>query len=243
MIIDNHVHVGWYTDGYHSPSEIWKQVKLSPVDEICVSSTSTCAELYKVVVREMHELTRLGGAKVHPLLWLTPRMFRTYGLRFMLHSKIKWQGVKIHPESHPEWSHNKSLARRAVAVAQQLNVPMLIHSGNFPVSEANNFRYLFEEFPAQTFVVAHGRPFAQILQIMTECPNVWVDTAFMPIEDVCTLVSEGLSDRILFGSDIPINHCYFPEMSTHDYLRQQLSNLKRCLPSHFNEITQRSVYV
>ena len=24
MIIDNHVHVGWYRDGYHSPKEIWE---------------------------------------------------------------------------------------------------------------------------------------------------------------------------------------------------------------------------
>lgn len=23
-MIDNHVHVGWYTDGYHSPKEIWQ---------------------------------------------------------------------------------------------------------------------------------------------------------------------------------------------------------------------------
>ena len=52
-MIDNHVHVGWYTDGYHSPKEVWQAELDAGIDEIAVSSTSTCAELYKLVVREM----------------------------------------------------------------------------------------------------------------------------------------------------------------------------------------------
>ncbi len=60
MIIDNHVHVGWYRDGYHSPKEIWEAETAAGVDEICVSSTSTCAELYDIVIEEMIELKRLG---------------------------------------------------------------------------------------------------------------------------------------------------------------------------------------
>lgn len=55
MIIDNHVHVGWYRDGYHSPKEIWEAETAAGVDEICVSSTSTCAELYDIVIEEMIE--------------------------------------------------------------------------------------------------------------------------------------------------------------------------------------------
>ena len=49
MIIDNHVHVGWFTDGYHSPKEIWVSEMAAGVDGMAVASTSTCAELYKDV--------------------------------------------------------------------------------------------------------------------------------------------------------------------------------------------------
>ena len=66
-MIDNHVHVGWYTDCYHSPMEVWQAEREAGVNEIVVSSTSTCAELYKLVVREMRELICLGGSRVHPL--------------------------------------------------------------------------------------------------------------------------------------------------------------------------------
>ena len=62
-MIDNHVHMGWYTDGYHSPLEVWQSEQEAGIDEIVVSSTSTCAELYKLVVREMREQDTLAGSK------------------------------------------------------------------------------------------------------------------------------------------------------------------------------------
>ena len=55
------MHVGWYTNGYHTPLEVWKAEKDAGIDDIVVSSTSTCAELYKLVVQEIKELIRLGG--------------------------------------------------------------------------------------------------------------------------------------------------------------------------------------
>ena len=76
MIIDNHVHVGWFTDGYHSPKEVWNSAIAAGINGMVVSSTSTCAELYKDVRRELRELKRLGGDRVHPVLWLTPRMLK-----------------------------------------------------------------------------------------------------------------------------------------------------------------------
>ena len=39
MIIDNHVHVGWFTDGYHSPKEIWGSEMAAGVDGMAVAST------------------------------------------------------------------------------------------------------------------------------------------------------------------------------------------------------------
>ncbi len=102
-MIDNHVHVGWFLDGYHTPREIWEAEDRAGIDEIVVSSTSTCAELYKLVVREMRELIRLGGSRIHPILWLTPRMFtrKHYAIPFLL-KKISWQGIKLHFEAHPQ---------------------------------------------------------------------------------------------------------------------------------------------
>lgn len=243
MTTDSHVHVGWYSDGYHSPAEVLQAEREAGVNEMCVSSTSTCAGLYKLVVKEMQGLVRLGGASVHPILWLTPEMFRSYKLRFMLHSKVRWQGVKIHSESHPEWAHNAALARKAAMLANVLGVPMLIHTGQFEWSQANVFRYLIEENPNQIFVLAHGRPVEQTMEILKSFPNVYVDTAFMAKEQLSVFLEAGMQSRLLFGTDAPINLFYGSNRPTSTFIKEHLGELKSLVPAEdFEAIVSRCPY-
>ena len=242
-MIDNHVHVGWYTDGYHSPKDVWQAVQEAGIDEIAVSSTSTCAELYKLAVSEMRELIRLGGPRIHPLLWLTPRMMKTWGIRYMLHSKIKWQGVKLHWTAHREWYYNKKILHNALEVARWLQVPVLLHTGEFKECRAGVFMDICSQFNDLTFVLAHGRPLQETLEVLTRCTNVYVDTAFMPINDVATIVQNGYANRLLFGTDAPINTIFFPNTSTTDYISQCLLSLEKVVPKEsFHTIMSNSIY-
>lgn len=240
---DNHVHMGWYTDGYHSPLEVWQSEQEAGVDEIVVSSTTTCAELYKVVVREMKELIRLGGNSIHPVLWLTPRMMKTWGIRYMLHSKIKWQGVKMHWMAHREWYYNKKLMNDALDVARKLSVPVLLHTGNYKECHAGVFMTLCQNNPDLIFVLAHGRPIDETLEVLSQCANTYVDTAFMPVEDFKIMVEAGFSKRILFGTDAPINLLFYKYMTTADYIKSSIETIKKeFLPSVQNQVFSNKVY-
>lgn len=242
-MIDNHVHVGWYTDGYHSPKEVWQAELDAGIDEISVSSTSTCAELYKLVVKEMHELIRLGGSSVHPILWLTPKMMKTWGLSYMLHSKIRWQGVKMHWGAHREWYYNRKLLLNGLEVARWLQVPVLFHTGEFEECKAGVFKDICNQYDDLTFVLAHGRPLDEAKNVLKECYNVYVDTAFMPADQVKELAAEGYSNRILFGTDAPINLIFFRDMSTVEYLKKYLSQMQEKLPdSEYNRIITNRIY-
>lgn len=243
MIIDNHVHVGWFTDGYHSPKEIWDSAMAAGVDGMAVASTSTCAELYKDVCRELRELIRLGGEKVHPILWLTPRMLKlNYPLPYMLHSNIKWQGIKLHFESHPEWSRNSILLNKALDVAKRLDVPVLLHTGNYDVSHAGRFKNVIQDHSELTFVLAHGRPIEEALDVLLSCPNTYVDTAFMPMSNLQRLIEAGLADRILFGTDAPINKVFFKEIDTSDYIRDSIKQTYKVLGNQADGICSRCIY-
>lgn len=242
-MIDNHVHVGWYTDGYHSPKELWQAELEAGIDEIAVSSTSTCAEMYKLVVREMRDLIRLGGSSIHPILWLTPKMMKTWGLSYMLHSKIRWHGVKMHWEAHREWYYNRKLLCSSLNVARKLQVPVLFHTGNFKECHAGVFLDVCKQNKELTFVLAHGRPLEETLEVMKECRNVYVDTAFMPASHVRLLADTGLSDRILFGTDVPINLLFFEGLSVTDYIKRSLSELKEVLlPEQYDRIISNQLY-
>ena len=242
-MIDNHVHVGWYTDGYHSPKEIWQAELDAGIDEIAVSSTSTCAELYKLVVREIRELNRLGGSRIHPILWLTPRMMKTWGLSYMLHSKIRWQGVKMHWNAQREWYYNRKLLHNALEVARWQQVPVLFHTGEFKECKASVFMDICKRYDDLTFVLAHGRPLNETMIVLKQCPNVYVDTAFMQVSDVKKLIELGFSKRILFGTDAPINLCYYKDMSIEDYIKKYLSQLQKELSdSEYNQIITNKIY-
>lgn len=242
-MIDNHVHIGWYTDGYHYPRKVWQAEQDAGIDEIVVSSTSTCAELYKLVVKEMRELIRLGGSHIHPILWLTPRMMKTWGLSYMVHSKIRWQGVKMHWKAHREWYYNRKLLHNALEVARRLQVPVLLHTGEFDECHAGVFLDICKLYDDLTFVLAHGRPLNETRDVMKECPNVYVDTAFMPAGHVKELADAGYSKRILFGTDAPINLLYNKDVSTADYIRNNLAELQNTLsPKQYEIIISNKLY-
>lgn len=242
-MIDNHVHVGWYTDGYHSPREIWYAEQEAEMEEMAVSSTSSCAELYKLVVKEMRELIQIGGERIHPLLWITPRMMKTWGISYMLHSKIRWQGVKMHWKAHREWYYNRKLLHNTMEVARWLKVPVLLHTGNFKECKSGVFMDICKQYDDITFVLAHGRPFDEAKNVLNECPNVYVDTAFMPADDVKDLADSEYSKRILFGTDAPINLFYNKDVPTADYIRNNLTELKHILsPEQYEIIISNKLY-
>lgn len=243
MIIDNHVHVGWFTDGYHTPREVWNSAMAAGIDGMAVSSTSTCAELYKVVVREMRELIKLGGDRIRPVLWLTPRMMKCrYALPYMLHSKIPWQGIKMHWEAHKEWANNKKLVRQGLEIAKQLHVPILLHTGNFDCCHAGRFKEIISSNPDLTFVLAHGRPINEAIELLNCSDNVWVDTAFMPKDDLMQLVENRLSERILFGTDMPINKIYCDDIDTSTFLKMNIDMIHSVFGKKSEGILSRCIY-
>lgn len=243
MIIDNHVHVGWFTDGYHTPREVWDSAVAAGIDGMAVSSTSTCAELYKVVVREMRELINLGGERVRPILWLTPRMMKCrYVLPYMLQSKIPWRGIKMHWEAHKEWANNKKLVIQALEVARRLQVPVLLHTGNFETCHAKLFNRIIENYPDLTFVLAHGRPVNEAIEILRNYTNAFVDTAFMPIDDLQLIKEQCGSDKILFGTDVPINRVYYKEMDTTAFVQHNIGMIRFVFGKDSDRILSKSVY-
>ena len=234
---DNHVHIGWYSDGYHSPLEVWRAELDAGIDDIVVSSTSSCAELYKLVVREIKELNKLGGSRIHPILWITPRMMKTWGISYMIHSRVRWEGVKLHWQAHREWYYNHKILHIALDIARRIKVPVLFHTGDFKECHAKVFIDVCKHFSDLDYVLAHGWPIDETMEVMAQCPNVRVDTAFMPVEDVKLLCDNGFAERVLFGTDAPINLLFYKDMTTADYIKWCISNLKDTLtPEQFETV-------
>lgn len=222
---DSHVHVGWYVDCYHAPDVVTVALRDAGIDTIAVSSTSTCADEYEFVISEMLWLQEEWGENVFPLFWITPGMLNSGCVDVLWDANIRWKGLKLHWHANPEFYHDSSLLKQVMEDNRFAGLPILLHTGEFPECHASVFESILTKYPERTFILAHGRPIGETEKLIGSHQNAYVDTAFMPVEDIVGLVRQGLSDKILWGSDCPINEHVYPQFATSEYLKRSLKAL------------------
>ena len=219
MLIDYHVHVGFFNGGlYFSPEEIARDMKALKVERYYFSSTSTGSVPFNFVRREIEELVNFSDGNAKPFLWVSPGMLQ--------HSKNlkgyffrEFYGIKLH--GLQGWQPYGKEIRRAFSIARDKNLPVLLHTGEHEICRAGVYRKICCEFHDVKIILAHGRPISETVEIMKECPNVYTDTAFMPKINIKIIKNAGLIQRILFGSDFPVMQ-YFFKTPRRQYYRKRL---------------------
>lgn len=193
----------------------------------------------------MRELHLMGGDKVLPILWLTPKMFigREYGIKYLLRSKVEWRGIKFHWWAHRQWYYDRRLLNKAINIAKSLQVPIMFHTGETKETYPLNFLQLCRENNDIQFILAHGRPPAQTMDILRSCQNTMVDTSFMPFDWKRQFIDAGFATRLAFGTDVPINKIYFTDETTSAFVRRHLSEIRQITDNiTFKQIVSRNLY-
>ena len=220
-ICDSHIHVGQFFDRYTSPQELMDITKKLGIEKYAVSSTTICEENYSKVLNELEYLISNDNDRAYPILWLTPNLLANqWALNDFLTSGLKWCCLKIHPDLHPNlWTDDEGYFEALIELADEYHLPNLIHTGGHIYSEAGIWRKKIKANQSHTFILAHSRPCAQTIEIMKEYANVYADLAFVGKEEIRLLVQSEVSDRLLWGSDLPIIERYLPQ-SNNDYYRE-----------------------
>ena len=240
MICDSHIHVGQFYDIYTSPRELVGFLDGVGVERFAVSSTTICEANYEKVIEEIKELVQLAGDRVVSVLWLFPQMFNDGGLERFLDCGIEWKCLKIHPQLHPNsWRARGKNMERLMELAKKMELPVMIHTGEMECCHAGLFKTLALQNTEIKFILAHGRPLDETIDVMKSCDNVFTDTAFMPTENVVELCEIGLSDRVLWGTDYPIPKYYDRDENMRHYYDTLISDLKSKIKgSDFEKITK-----
>jgi len=229
-LTDHHTHIGQFYDIYTSPSELIRIMDSVGVEQFACSSTTICEGDYNKVLLEMSELLMLTGHRLLPVLWIVPQMLHNDGLQRFLDSGIRWRMLKIHPQLHPlEWQCGGENLRKVLRLAKQMHVPLLLHTGVFAGCYPSLFERAIRYNPSVMFILAHGRPLDETVNMLQRYPNVLTDTAFMPIEHIAKLCCLNLSHRILWGTDIPIPHYYNRKEDCVTYYKNRLHELQKAV--------------
>lgn len=238
MLIEAHVHIGQYFTHYFSPPLISQLMRRTGVDYYAVSSTTMCEENYPKVVAELQELVALDGDKVLPVMWITPEGLEG-NIAWFLESDIKWRMLKIHPFlNQTEWVPGGGMLEEVIDIARELRLPLLIHTGNEPCCHVGLFEPAVKENPDVTFILAHGRPLAQAIDMVSKYGNAFADLAFMSIDDMRQIVRAGLSHKLLWGTDMCIPQHFYPDEDMVEYYQRKLNAFRAvCSREQFDLVT------
>lgn len=155
----------------------------------------------------------IGGIVIHARLW-------SDSVKAAIKRMVREQGFKmlyIHPSLHKYWlpiqtpsegEGSKQMLYPIFEIARELDIPILIHTGEQPYAVPATVDFVAGAFPEVKMIIAHlgtqGEMFTvESLLVAGRHENVYVETSFamphMLIEAVHTIGPE----RVLFGSNCP----------------------------------------
>ena len=241
MLIDVHVHVGQFKNHNYSPTSIFRLMKRTGVDYFAVSSTTQCEENYQKVLDELHQLIDMAGEKVIPVMWITPEGLKG-NIAWYLESDIKWRCLKIHPFLHKDvWIPNEELFNEVIDIARELDVPILIHTGDESCCQSHLYEPAISKNPDISFILAHGRPLEDALSLVKTYSNAYADSAFMPVECMKQFVDNGLSRKLLWGTDMCIPKHFYPHKEMFDYYKGKVDAFRAiCTTDQFEMVTYQN---
>ena len=213
---DEHVHVGQFEDIYYDPIEICDIVMSTGMESLAFSSVSSCINNihYSDIEKEIKSfLTHISysDAVIRPFLWFVPNyIYQNIKLESMF-EEIPYKGIKLHPYAH-SWcfddKRHMEMLHNIFDYASRNSIPILIHTGYNVVDNADRFEQFIGEYPLAKCILAHCRPLNVTIRLLQEYTNAYCDTAFTKKSDILKIISMGLQNKIVFGSDFPITH-YF----------------------------------
>lgn len=125
-------------------------------------------------------------------------------------------GIKIHPDIQ-KYRIDDPLFFPAYALCQELDLPILMHTGDYRYDYSNPNRLLpvLRQFPRLRVIGAHFGGWSiweEAAELLAGTPNLWVDCSstmpFMKSGDlhrrVRALIDRYGVDRVLFGTDYPM---------------------------------------
>lgn len=230
---DYHVHIGQFQNVYYNPYKIVDILLNCGTIGAYVSSTTSCVNwsnqqekeiIVKHIKAEIEELLLYSEEKnfdAKPLCWVIPQRYYDGESIDKVYSECKYYGFKIHPRAH-NWDLNDNkiimLLSDICRIAENQNVPVMIHTGICEFEKPSKFKYLFETFPNVRFILAHCRNVSEILHLFNIYENLYGDVSFSKPNNLQKLLNSNYRKRLLFGTDFPITS-YHQNMKNYNEIK------------------------
>jgi len=206
VINDCHTHVGFWENSFITPEWLFKRLTEFGVDHAAVMPTfsrngdgylDNDFELYDDIQENYSDFFDI-------ILAVTPQRFEiSHNLEIF--EKIDYKAIKIHPSAQ-KWEINQKPIETIFSICAERNIPLMIHTSNDNSSNSTKYEKLILKYSSLKVILCHARPFKEAIFMLEKNENCFVDTAFLSIQNVDYLTENGFEDRVIYGSDFPINN-------------------------------------
>lgn len=222
MVIDSHVHIG-KIDKFNMPeSMVIESMKKYNIDFSLVSNiegievdceqniiTKEYAYTQNEANRKTIDFAKANKDKIGALLWAKPRNEGcTEGFeKMIIENKDVVYGIKIHPY-HSDIPFDSEEVEEYIKLADKYNLPILTHTAADENSHCKKVYMMAEKYKNVNFIMGHmglETDNKEAIELIEKLPNLYGDTAWVDPKHVIEMIRKCGSDKILFGTDNPID--------------------------------------
>ena len=261
-MIDIHVHVGGEEAGFHMNEEIVLNSMEKYNIDISIVSNANSAEYVDGHTRVPEEFRitqdktlariiqfcRENSGKIYGAFWCKPKYeVLTDDIDKMIaDNRDIILALKVHPTlSNLSFSDERMYPY--FELAQKYDLPVMVHTANDEVANPMRVYEMACRYPNLIFIMAHmglGTDNSLAVDLMAKAPNLYADTAWVPVETTLEIIRKYGSERIMFGSDNPIDglDTYFCNPKGEPSLyRQYFGELKEQIsPEDYANLTENT---
>jgi len=220
MLIDSHTHVGVMMNFYMPYMYLAETIRKYHIDFALCSNTEaaefghdgeylqnskTQEETYEMDLQFARK--NIGEIGLTP--WIRPR---TQGLtpefaQMIANNLDITFGIKVHP-FHGQLAFDSQQTEEYIRFAEKYNLAVTTHTGCSDIDSCERVAHMAKKNPDVRFVMVHmglGTDNTEAIKFIARYPNLYGDTTWVPLQSTLRTVEVCGSEKILFGSDAPID--------------------------------------
>ena len=222
MIIDSHVHFGSILNFKLDKKTVLLAMEKYSVSKAIVSNCEGAEfDAQQNPIPEKEQIPMIVSAKktidfakdnqgkIFAAIWVKPHFEQpSPELEYLLkvhHNIVK--AIKIHP-FHSAVSFSDPRVESYIQLAQLLKLPVITHTAADKFSACRHVYDIAKKYPDVKFIMAHmglGTDNQEVIELCSKLPNLYSDTAWVPAENAIKFIKKCGSEKLLFGSDMPID--------------------------------------
>lgn len=222
MIIDTHVHIGKVLK-FSMPEEmVLDSMEKYNIDFSLVSNIESAELDFKqkelpkekqidqvTSLKKAIKFARQNPKKIAILPWVRPYFEKVSDelIKLIEDNRDIIVGMKMHPY-HSKVAVDDERMKPYIEIAKKFDLPVLLHTGGCEEAEPIHVWNAAKQNPEVKFIMGHmglGTDNKEAIELLGTLPNLYGDTAWVPMESTIAAIKKWGSKKMMFGSDNPID--------------------------------------